>query len=533
MKRAGAPRIGCPFARTFRKATAAVAAQLPREAPFARLERSEGKKVPALRGGIWFDSPLAPLSLEYMKKRPMVVAGVSVALLAALAWMLRGPGDSNIRESRITKSFVRSADAASETVNESPHRGRRASAPASRLDSSLTRHDASKLVNFILPKIEGRDVTIHQALALLNEAYQDACYLSREKALDLKFSVIDDPGHTISFSLKGKSFTACLDYLAALAGLEAERSDEKFELVAIMESQNPLDSNLGKPSVDWNRFHEICGTEISGVKFSIEYMLRNAGIINASETHLSFSPSGEWLLRGSKADFHRIESAIALASGQPNQLKFTTRTVTTTEPLDLKTTNLSPDQSAALLQELASRAGTELATEPSVTARDGQNATIEIIREKIEGNQIAGWTGLRHEITGSFTGLKLVGSDKSEKRPETEEDSAWLSESQYAVYPGDTHVDLVSSKDGRHIYRLLTVTPIDATGRPLDRDGNLVETPQEPQAPAPTASQVPGKAGFVFSPFNNKIIDVGGVPPGTLVMDPTYPAEEKRMFRVP
>ena len=30
--------------------------------------------------------------------------------------------------------------------------------------------------------MEGRDVTIHQALALLKEAYQDACYLSREKA---------------------------------------------------------------------------------------------------------------------------------------------------------------------------------------------------------------------------------------------------------------------------------------------------------------------------------------------------------------
>jgi hypothetical protein len=47
------------------------------------------------------------------------------------------------------------------------------------------------------------------------------------------------------------------------------------------------------------------------------------------------------------------------------------------------------------------------------------------------------------------------------------------------------------------------------------------------------ARPVPGKPGFVFSPFNNKIIDVKGFPPGTLVADPTYPASEKKRFRVP
>ena len=47
------------------------------------------------------------------------------------------------------------------------------------------------------------------------------------------------------------------------------------------------------------------------------------------------------------------------------------------------------------------------------------------------------------------------------------------------------------------------------------------------------ARAVPGKEGFVFSPYNNKVIDVRDIPSGTLVQDPTYAASEKKYFRVP
>ncbi|WP_367873708.1 hypothetical protein [Luteolibacter sp. Populi] len=43
---------------------------------------------------------------------------------------------------------------------------------------------------------------------------------------------------------------------------------------------------------------------------------------------------------------------------------------------------------------------------------------------------------------------------------------------------------------------------------------------------------VPGQPGMVFSPFNNKIVDVRGIPAGRLVADPTYPTSEKKYFRV-
>ena len=55
----------------------------------------------------------------------------------------------------------------------------------------------------------------------------------------------------------------------------------------------------------------------------------------------------------------------------------------------------------------------------------------------------------------------------------------------------------------------------------------------EPKRDYTFANKVPGKEGFVFSPYNNKVVDVRDIPSGTLVQDPTYPASEKKYFRVP
>ncbi len=87
--------------------------------------------------------------------------------------------------------------------------------------------------------------------------------------------------------------------------------------------------------------------------------------------------------------------------------------------------------------------------------------------------------------------------------------------------------------------------PVDVSGK---EPGQLVQDPAFPgdetkrfQVPegvekpgaVPEAKSVPGKAGFVFSPYNNRVIDVTGMSPGMMVADPTYPAAEKKYFRIP
>jgi hypothetical protein len=79
-----------------------------------------------------------------------------------------------------------------------------------------------------------------------------------------------------------------------------------------------------------------------------------------------------------------------------------------------------------------------------------------------------------------------------------------------------------------------------STGTSTEPSVQTSPPPQNPQPPVeqrrpdyPFANKVPGKDGFVFSPYNNKVVDVRDIPSGTLVQDPTYPASEKKYFRVP
>ena len=64
-------------------------------------------------------------------------------------------------------------------------------------------------------------------------------------------------------------------------------------------------------------------------------------------------------------------------------------------------------------------------------------------------------------------------------------------------------------------------------------ESKMFVVPEDVEVRMPVARAVPGKADFVFSPHNNRIVDVTGMPPGTLVADPAYPAAEKKYFRIP
>ncbi len=88
---------------------------------------------------------------------------------------------------------------------------------------------------------------------------------------------------------------------------------------------------------------------------------------------------------------------------------------------------------------------------------------------------------------------------------------------------------------------LATTEPVKESGTETTTTTTTTTTPGETVKPPtvekradyPVASKVPGKEGYVFSPFNNKLIDVKDMPSGTLVSDPTYPESAKKFFRVP
>ena len=54
-----------------------------------------------------------------------------------------------------------------------------------------------------------------------------------------------------------------------------------------------------------------------------------------------------------------------------------------------------------------------------------------------------------------------------------------------------------------------------------------------PSGHHPRAQYVAGSTDRVISPHTGKEVDVTGLPPGSLVIDPGFPAEEKKYFRLP
>ncbi len=83
-----------------------------------------------------------------------------------------------------------------------------------------------------------------------------------------------------------------------------------------------------------------------------------------------------------------------------------------------------------------------------------------------------------------------------------------------------------------------TLTPqTSAPEKPAEApasDATKAQAPSPSKPPGiPTAQAVEGKPGYVFSPYNNKVIDVRDMPPGTLVADPMFPTSEKKYFRTP
>ena len=76
----------------------------------------------------------------------------------------------------------------------------------------------------------------------------------------------------------------------------------------------------------------------------------------------------------------------------------------------------------------------------------------------------------------------------------------------------------------------ITETLPNNNGNNAVNNNNAVVPPRDGPKNYPFATPVPNRPGFVFNPFNQKKVDVRGLPSGTLVSDPRDPNQK---FYVP
>lgn len=165
---------------------------------------------------------------------------VILSILAVAIWLLLRPSGSETVPSGKTVSIssVRASLPMAGMENSKRHSQ---AADSKAQDQHLSRHEANQLKDFVLPHLEGKEVSLREALGLLHEAYLEACFHSQEKPLALKFTIKDEPDCPLSFSLRGRSFLTCLNHLAALSGLVVERNEFTFELLRSETADHPRD----------------------------------------------------------------------------------------------------------------------------------------------------------------------------------------------------------------------------------------------------------------------------------------------------
>lgn len=396
-----------------------------------------------------------------------------LSILAAALWLLLRPSGPETFASGKAASSSDSRTAFNETGMENPQRHSQATGSKAQ-DQHLSRHDANQLKDFILPHFEGKEVPLHEALGLLNEAYLEACFRSQEKPLGLKFSIKDEPGHLISFSLHGRSFLSCLEHLAVLSGLLVERNELTFELFRSETADQPRDIIFPNADIIKKELRALAGLKLEDGDEDWESLLRSAGLIREAGTRLSMS-DGFLKVSGTQAEAARLGSGLGLANEFPAQIQISTKLLSTTTQLKTPRAAINEGELQALMNDLSQQPGTQLTSYPSTTMQERVAATIQAIKTTA-GNE-SNWTGATGTYQAERTGLKIRIRDRLEYRPHESEALAWLGENDSAVSYGDTHFQLMSVRNGVYQYRLLTVTAMDASGRPLSnaRSGHLAQ----------------------------------------------------------
>ena len=466
-----------------------------------------------------------------MKQRQKVALAAVVLLagIAAWAWLRSSPLETEeaAREASNPPSRSPRIEAESQAVASTP------SSPAPQARSRLTTHIPEQWKDFILPSVDITNLSLTDAVAMVVKAYQEACLLSHERPLKLEFTVTDAPEHPISCSLKGKSLTAVMDHLAALAGLKMRRDGLHMEFIRPSDAGGLTEIDFRSDGGTKQQIKEnlMLGALLdSGESIG---MFRKNGILRDNSTSLVKSEDGSIRFRGTQSELARLQSWLSVESEPKVQLKFTNQQLVTQDPLDLPAKVLDDTELRQLLKDASAAKGNKLTTAPSVTALDGQNATIEMIRETIQDGTTS-WNGVRYSMNASRTGLKVVGKDQSEFRPAPGDtsSSSWVGEADLVVYPGQHHIERVSARKGEYQYRIVGLSTQSPTEAPVE--GSTVSPPPVThRGDHPVAAAIPEAPGMVYSPFNQKIVDVRDIPSGTLVQDPSSPAAEKKYFRVP
>ena len=454
----------------------------------------------------------------------------SAFVLILVAWLLWNPFSPDEQAASGLASKPKSARTASpDDASAQERTARRKTSERMLPEGSITTHQPEQLKDFVLTECKGHQVSLRTALKLIDEAYQDACYFSLEKPLKLTYEIDGESDNLLTFSLKGKSWLSAVKYVAALAGMEAKLEGEKVVLTPLEGADEVKESRVfpfgGMLEMLEQTLLDQEGANAEEPADDLVKLMRQNGIISSAEVKVDVEKN-TITIRGDAQERAALEAFAAIATISSPQINATTKLITTKSPIETSQNTLSPAKVQELMRHLSQQEGTELVTAPSIMSRAGEEAMIEVKQENGEN-----WTGLELKYNTDYIGLKMSSANQTEVRNKDDGGGFQQAEAQFLVYGGDSQIKNIGTEAGSYTYQITTLQAISPTGIPLEMK-DAIRKSAGPMFP-PVAKAVLGQPGFVYSPFSNNIVDVNGIPSGTLLADPYFPAEEKKHFRAP
>lgn len=450
-------------------------------------------------------------------KKQHLSAAIAILILLVLV-VVFFPRDSAPEQQAADET--RGRRAATTTTGKSD-KSRKRSDDATTDGQSLMEHQVADLSQFILPLVEGYDVTLKEAVKILMEAYKDTCRRSHTQPLALEFLLPDKAGAKLRFSIERGDFQAALAHLAALGGYTVKCDGLLVTFAAV--DGSPLtnrETYRMKPGFQGRLKLQLQRQGISH-DGSLGGMMVAAGLVepgcvvglNPVMLQLDLTP----------AESLRIETWQA-ALPSSFLIKASVLLIHAEKPLDLDVSQYTSEQVRGLL---SSQPGVRLSSFPSATIRDGQEAIVES-----GTGQPNAWSGMKFTIAAERGGLAFFAKDTTEYRPDDGKGPPVRVAGQAVLRDGEPQLSLVKSSDGDYLYRLLAMDLVDSTGRPA-RDLVGLDQGIAESASYPVAAPNPGNPGTVVSPYSGQLIDVSGYPSGSLVRDPAFPVGDGKVFRVP
>jgi hypothetical protein len=459
----------------------------------------------------WPDSCQMPEVIFLVAMRPFsnmsgvrrTISIAAIALLAGLGiWLgTRGPGSSG--NDAIAHDKAKSRDPViEEDAGAAPNF--RTKSSIREIDAATATHRPERLKDFMLPEVAIDGLELEAALRKVLTAYQGACRRSGETPLALRFVVPPGNYRKLQLRLSARSFKTSVQLLATLSGMKVTRDELEYRFTKIENERKTTKRTLDVPPDFQNALHDLRqGLQVAQMQRGMQAVvdpngdqtakvpLRDAfarlGLELDPSTRLTLGADGKLAMEtNNSADAAAVSTlARTLAEQQPIQQKFTTKVVELAAdsewtPPDL--TQMDDTQVQLFMREMAQKQGTELMTMPSITARSGQSAAIEITRELIVPTDDAATTfethnighvmhlqgsalGFGHDLALDYTnttGDLDPATLKPVIRKQTEVKDAGFSSN------GGTRFVVQTRPDGSRAIVLVTSTWIDATGRPLD-----------------------------------------------------------------